>query len=467
MLRVFFFRFSIIFLTYCQFCTFFYLKVGIVVPLTGVPYQFRSLSIPALGRNCHILEIDLQTILDVATCIGIAGALVLSTEYTTLESGIVGTLSHVGIVASAHELLEDVQSAGYIVDILAGNTHTTYITTAVERTNGARVVDVFSRVIICQFVEHDGGLQRHSDGIHIVCHHRRVQEIHGTELLTIALGIFSVFIDFTCIQFQIIRIDHAGTVVAEEHIVDSHIRAHLQFHLRFRHLGGQTGTVASEIDRAFDERRFCFGTDESDGHLLGIGTERFQDICRRQRTDTVIEIFEGAAVGQTFIVGIRIGTIAAAINIASDAGVHGDSITAIDSTSHVVTAIYIVDVTAKHSHTGREASGEFISGERITSNRDAVLRWHHIRHTATAIEVVDDEGRVILDFKQQAFRTGHGTLITTTVEVTYLTTQQVPRRTNMHLRQIVTTKEAPHLELAAAGLREGCVDAHLQESVLV
>ena len=124
-------------------------------------------------------------------------------------------------------------------------------------------------------------MQRHRDSIHIVSHHRRVPEIHSTEIRTIiALGIFSVFIDSTGILPQIIWVDHASTIVAEEYIVDSHVRAHLQFHNRLRHLGGQTGTVASEIDRALDECRFCFGTGESDGHLLGIGTERFQGFCR-------------------------------------------------------------------------------------------------------------------------------------------------------------------------------------------
>ena len=120
-----------------------------------------------------------------------------------------------------------------MIDILTGNTHTTYITTTIERTDGARVVDVFSRVAICQLVEHDGGLQRHGDGIHIFSHHRRALEVQRAERCTFRV-IISAFIDTTGIQLQIIRVDHAGTVVAEEYIVDYHVRAHLQFHRRFR-----------------------------------------------------------------------------------------------------------------------------------------------------------------------------------------------------------------------------------------
>ena len=75
----------------------------------------------------------------------------------------------------------------------------------------------------------------------------------------------------------------------------------------------------------------------------------------------------------------------------------------------------------------------------------------HVSHTTTAIEVIDDEAGVVLDFKQQALGRGHGATVTTAVEVTHLTSEQVPRRTDGHLCLIVTTKEATNLVGTTAG----------------
>ena len=101
-----------------------------------------------------------------------------------------------------------------------------------------------------------------------------------------------------------------------------------------------------------------------------------------------------------------------------------------------------------------------------TRRIDIVHRRHHIGHTATAVQVIDNERGRLGNLQEKPLGSRHLTLVTTAVQVTDLTRQQVPGRTDVHLGQVVTAEEATHLVGAAAGLRERRVDAHLLETGL-
>ena len=163
-------------------------------------------------------------------------------------------------------------------------------------------------------------------------------------------------------------------------------------------------------------------------------------------------------------VSIWVGTVTTTIHITIDVGIDTYGITAIDGTRHVVTAIDIMHISTTYQRTGRQFVGEVIAWQVRTRRIFAVHRWLHVCHTATAIQVINDKAGVVLDFKQQTRRRGHSTTVTTAIEVTHLTRQQVPRRTDVHLSLVVATKEAAYLIGTTAGLREGGVDTHLLEA---
>ena len=157
----------------------------------------------------------------------------------------------------------------------------------------------------------------------------------------------------------------------------------------------------------------------------------------------------------SYQVRIGVGTITATIDVAIDGGMDTDGITAIDSTCHVVTTIYIMHIATAYQRTCRQFVRELIKQISLgilvfqvrTGRIDPVHGRHNICHTATAIEIVDDEAGVVFDFKEQALGTGHRTPVTTTIQVTHLTGKQVPRRTDRHLCLVITTKEAANLIL--------------------
>ena len=124
-------------------------------------------------------------------------------------------------------------------------------------------------------------------------------------------------------------------------------------------------------------------------------------------------------------------------------------------------------MSAFYQYTGRQLAREVIARQVFTRRINTFfIRRHDVCHTTTTIEVIDDKGGVRHDFKEQTIGRGHRALVTAAIEVTHLTGEQVPRRTDMHLRLVVTTKEAAHLIFTTAGEGEGGINAHLQEAVV-
>ena len=154
-----------------------------------------------------------------------------------------------------------------------------------------------------------------------------------------SVGKLQVCVNILLIKLQdvggILILDHVLAIVAEEHVVGRDVRADLQLHQRILGIVGiaylgrvflQRGTVTANKDRALDADRLGFCSRHTDGHLLGVGAEIVQGLCRclsrRYRVEEVLGSLDGSQDG---VVGIGIRAVAAAIDVAEDVGVdtHG------------------------------------------------------------------------------------------------------------------------------------------------
>ena len=258
-------------------------------------------------------------------------------------------------------------------------------------------------------------------------------------------------------SLSFISLDHVGTVIAQEHVVGNHVGTNLQFQQRLCLDSLQRSAVTATIDSTADDGRFALGACQSDGYLFGIRTEVVKGFRRGHAIGNgIVEVAIDIMAYQIGIVGIGIGAVTTAIDITLDAGIHANGIAAIDTSSDVVTAIDVVDVSATYNHTCREACRELVlwialfihimqlnlTGQHI----GAISHRTDIGHTAAAIDIINLDGGVRPDFQQQAFWACHSTLITTTIEIPDFSCLEVPRWTNGHISLIVTAKHATYLE---------------------
>ena len=109
--------------------------------------------------------------------------LINSSQDTALVGCVIGTFFHVGVVAAANELLEDVQTTGDLIGVLASDGHTTHITAAVEGTYVTGVVVIVLWVAVGLAVEDNIGLQVHGDTFHIGGEHRLIVQVKGVILI--------------------------------------------------------------------------------------------------------------------------------------------------------------------------------------------------------------------------------------------------------------------------------------------
>ena len=102
-----------------------------------------------------------------------------------------------------------------------------------------------------------------------------------------------------------------------------------------------------------------------------------------------IEVAINIAIGKRRLVGICIGAITAAIDVAIDGSIDTKGITAIDRTGDIITAIDIVDMSSTYQHTRRQLCGEVVALQVRTRRIDAIHRRFHVSHTTTAIDIAD------------------------------------------------------------------------------
>ena len=390
-----------------------------VIPLVGVPDKIGIRGIPSQRYDGQVVQIDFQTVLDIAAGIGVAVAFVLRTDDTALVGCvklcvIVKQLGYISVITATHKFIVDIQPLADGESLLARNSHTTYVTATEEGTYIAGVGFIVCRITIFSIVKHDAWLQGHGYAFHIAGKHTSIGEVHATESV---VGIV----------FQVVLVDHALTIVAQIDVVGNDIRTDFQLDPGVLFLRRQRSTVATNEDGTVDDGGVVGSfTLQTDSHLLGIGTESVKGLVGGLTTCNLVAIVEvaiGGIISQGLYVRIGVGTVATAIHVTIHLRIDTDGITTIDNACHVVTAIYIVNVSTAHKHSCRELVGEIVARQVIRRCIFTIDRRLHVSHTTAAIEVVDNEGGMLRNLHQQAFGTGHVTPITTAVEVAHLACQ--------------------------------------------
>ena len=123
--------------------------------------------VPTSGLDCQVIQVQLDTVLDLACCCSIVGiifvrgvsALVLCTQNTSAIGRIKSVAClHIGIVTTSHDFLKDNQTTVNVIGVLASNRHASHVTTAIERTNLTGIVFIGIWVAIRRIIEHDSRL---------------------------------------------------------------------------------------------------------------------------------------------------------------------------------------------------------------------------------------------------------------------------------------------------------------------
>ena len=329
------------------------LQLGIAI---GIQHIYSAFLNPSLGLDLQTGEVEGHTVLDRACRItGIfqhtVGLLLgLRTNHTARVFRVVGGCHYVGIITSAYELIEDDNLLVEVNGIVARPDHTTSVTTTEERTYLAGIIYIALRIAVFCILEYYTGLNGHGTAFHVLGKLRLVFQIHRAEVIVIISCIHSVAgccIHVLSIPVQDVFRHHVGSVVSQEHVVHDGVGTYLQFHFgsrswRYRTiLRFQAGTVTTQINRTSDDgRMISISSSHQDRHLLGIGTEDTQCVgrsiisvkCERTVaaiysflsfyfTRVIIEVPEAGKGTQSRIVGIRVRTVATAIDVAIDGSV--------------------------------------------------------------------------------------------------------------------------------------------------
>ena len=145
-------------------------------------------------------------------------------------------------------------------------------------------------------------------------------------------------------------------------------------------------------------------------------------------------------------IGVHIRTITATINIAGNRTMNFDIGTIIHFTGDIVTTINVVDFSVGDINAGR------ISGIKIVTIKifsldvanTIVFGRVYIGHTATAIHIVDADV-CTLQSQENTIGIGHGTAVTTRIQVVDRGRLQIPCGTYCHDFLVVTTKHAVYV----------------------
>ena len=92
---------------------------------------------------------------------------------------------------------------------------------------------------------------------------------------------------------------------------------------------------------------------------------------------------------------------------------------------------------------------------------------YDICHTASAIDIINDNTGSLRNLKQQSVGACHVTLVTATVHISYFSTLQIPPRTYLHLCGIVSSKEATNLVGITARIGISRIEVHLIDHAIV
>ena len=157
----------------------------------------------------------------------------------------------------------------------------------------------------------------------------------------------------------------------------------------------------------------------------------------------VVEVAIDEVVCQRLVVSIGIGAVTTAIDIAADSSTDTHGIAEIDTATHVVTTIDVMNLTTTHNHTGSKIIREAILGNFLHCCRclSRTAFRAHIGLTATAIDIIDVYLGVHTDVKEDTFFRSHASLVATAIEVLDAARLQMPLRSDAHVGLVITAKD--------------------------
>ena len=121
-----------------------------------------------------------------------------------------------------------------------------------------------------------------------------------------------------------------------------------------------------------------------------------------------------------------------------------------------------------HASRNMQFMAEIVLSDGSCSNGITIFIFRcDISHTASAIDITNDNTGFLRDLKQQPLGACHVTLVTATVNVSYFSTLQVPPWTNLHLCSIVSSKETTNLESITARIGISRIESHLLNHAVV
>ena len=224
--------------------------------------------------------------------------------------------------------------------------------------------------------------------------------------------------------------------------------------------------------RGVSVRRRVLRTCQEDGHLLGIGTEIIERCqrfitCKLMVGITIIQFSKYRIVFQSCIISIGISAITATIDITLDRGIDTYGRATIHLSGNIITTIYIIDISTFQCQVSRKTvrKGSPIDTDGLLWMIH-IASWNHISLTAATIDIIDLDSRFRFDSDEHTFKAGHVTLITTGIEVTDLTTLQIPYRTNSHGGLIVSTEETTNLEIRTLSIGITWVVTHRDNTII-
>ena len=285
-------------------------------------------------------------------------------QQTTVVSGIkIICRFHIGVVTTTHQFIEDDNLMTEINGGLSRTLHTTDVTTTIEGTEIGRVLIIVIRISVCFRVKHHAGHEFHDDTIHIFIKSGGISQDHGVKLRPVTgnrctiIGTQHAIVEFLLVTIDFLMcLHHALTIVPEEHVVSIDIRTDFQLHRGLRLRSGKRSTVATYIDGATDDGGLIFRAIQTERHLLGIGTEVVERLYGSFALGhLIVQIAVGRVVLQGGVVGIGIGTVTTAVDVATDTGIDTHGITAIDMSCDIITAIDVVNITTTYQHTCRQS----------------------------------------------------------------------------------------------------------------
>ena len=294
---------------------------------------------------------------------------------------------HVGIVASANELVVDDELVGETDVYRACCRHAAHVAAAEERAD-AGGVGLVALVVRSGLV------------VGIELHRRIVLHIYGTHVSVKGIAVGQVYRRNAPVGIALQRggAYEVCAVAAKEHLVGYDVGTNYQtgvlvFAAACRRWA-QRGTVAAAEHCSADERwrsfRRALQVDGGSRHVGADGVKRLDTVLAGR----IVEGFPCLVVLQGFLVGVDVGTVAASIYIIYNIAAYVDVGLLLHGARYVVAPIDVAHLTAAHRHFRLMDVGSARAAKHVP--KDVAVEYLHVGRlleitlVAAAVDVAAD-----------------------------------------------------------------------------